>query len=362
MKRLLLGLIVVSAFLVLGHQYLLLQARVMLTGALVEETGLPATVDSFQGFLPAGRIWLKELHFKSPLPDGPPVDWSVPTLNANLGLMAYLMGSMEIQNVDIWKASWKTILNDSGWTLSGNLNLKGTSSRRPPAGADKDYFWCEQARLTLPSVQGQFKGKSQDLLFHSSLDISPLCLKGGDFLLPCDFNLSANLSTQEDSTRLSARGRHTPKEKKIEVDLRLVDVEVPVLERYLEIASQIPDFPPLKARDWIRGGSVSIQLRVSAQLTQVNGDLTLRLRKVQFGPEIIDSELTGETLRPILDGIQTRQDTLQLGPVSFTENLLTPQSEAWDKIQQGMVSELIKNDPGAAFKAGARMLQDFFKK
>ncbi len=361
MKRLLLVLIVLAIFAVAGHQWGLRYAKDSLTAALSEESGYPATVDSFQGFLPLGRVWLQDLKFKHLLPDGQAVDWRVPTAQANLGLLAYLRGSVEIQSLNIPKATWKTPL-DKDWTLGGTLNLQGTSINGPTSQVDKDYLWCERALLTLPSVQGQFKNKIYDLVYGSSLEVAPFCLKGGDFTVPFKFSLAVDLTESGNAACLLAKGQHFPAEKRLQVDLRLVDIEVPVLERYLGIATHIPDFPKLEVADWIQGGSVSVQLRASADLKGVKGDLTLRLRKVQFGPEVVESELTGETLRPILDSIQTREDTLQLGPVSFAENLLTPKSEAWEQIQQGMVAELIKNDPAAALKTGVKMLQDFFGK
>jgi hypothetical protein len=361
MKRLLLGLIVLAVLGVAGHQWLLRQAKVALIGSLSEESGYPATVNSFHGFLPFGRIWLQDLNFKNQLPDGQTLDWKLPTATANLRLISYLLGSVEVQDLDIKRASWKTSLA-SGWTLGGLLNLQGSSNRRPPAAADKDYLWCEHALLTLPSIQGQFKGKSHDLLYDSSLEVTPFCLKGGEFLLPFDFNLAANLTIDKDSACLLAKGKHIPQEKRFQVDIRLVDIEVPVLDRYLGIATQIPGMLDLKVSDWIRSGSVSVQLHAETNPKGVKGDLTLRLMKVQFGKGVTESELTSETLRPILDSIQSREKTLQLGPVSFSENLMTLESEAWDQIQRGMVAELIKSDPGAALKTGAQMLKDFFGK
>jgi len=361
MKRLLLVLIVLVVLAVAGHQVLLRQAKVSLTSALYEESGSPATVASFKGFLPLGQVWLKELRFKTVFPDGETIDWDIPTANADLRLISYLLGSIEVQRIDIQKASWKTSPL-SGWVLGGIGHLEGASRGRPPSKADKDYLWCEKALLTLPSVQGQFKGKSHDLLYNTSLEVKPFCMKGGEFLLPFDFDLAANLTGKEHSSRLLAKGKHTPQEKKTQVDIRLDGLEIPVLERYLGMAVQIPEMPKLKVSDWIRGGSVSIQLRAEAGTVLVKGDLTLRLMKVQFGPEVIDSELIGEKLRPILDSIQSKTTPLQLGPVSFEENLATPDSEAWGQIRNGMVAELIKNDPGAILKSGARLLQDFFKK
>ncbi len=361
MKRLLLGVIILSALVVVGHQWSLRYAKASLIGTLTEESGYPATVSSFKGFLPTGQIWLTDLRFKNLLPNGQTLDWMVPTANANLSLISYLFGSVEVQSLDLRNATWKTSI-PSGWNFSGTANLQGASNNRPPSQADKDYLWCERGLLTLPLVQGQYKSRSHDLLYDVSLEVEPFCLKGSKFLLPFDFNLAANLTRKENSARFLAKGKHTPAEKKFIADIRLADLEIPVFENYLEIAALVPDFPKLKVADWIRGGSVSVQLRTETEPKQIKGDLTLRLSKVQFGPSVIDSKLTSETLRPILDSIQSRQDTLQLGPVSFSENLVTPESEAWEQIQHGMVAELIKNDPGAALKSGVKMLQDFFGK
>ena len=361
MKRLLIVLIVLAVLAVAGHQVLLRQAKVSLISALYEESGSPAAVASFKGFLPLGQVWLKELRFKNVFPTGETIDWDIPTANADLRLISYLLGSVEVQSLDIRSASWKTS-PISGWVLGGLCHLEGASTRRPPSKADKDYFWCERALLTLPSVQGQFKGKNHDLVYDSSLEVKPFCMKGGEFLLPFDFDLATNLTSNENSSRVLAKGKHTPQEKKVQVDIRLVDLEVPVLERYLGMAVQIPEVPKLNVSDWIRGGSVSIQLRAEAGTSIVKGDLTLRLMKVQFGPEVIDGDMMGENLRPILDSIQSRKTPLQLGPVSFEENLMTMDSEAWGQIRNGMVAELIKNDPGAVLNSGAKLLQDFFRK
>jgi hypothetical protein len=336
------------------HQLLVIQAKNKVLDVLQKESPAPAQVQVFRGFLPIGQIWFRQLDFTSKLGNHL-IQWNLPNGMVDLGFWAYLKGAYLIEELNLTDANWKTTLG--GWDFKGIFNVKGLSKETIPVKETAKTIWCEKVNLTSPVIQGIFQDQTYPLVYQGQAVFTPVCIQPEGLVMPVHFEIAGKFTPTENATRLTATGNLFPSENRMNVDLALVAVEVPVLERYLGIASQNPGFPKIQVADWIRDGSLSVRLEANAQPEQIAGNLTLRLKRVRFGPQITESELVGDTLSPILQSLETQDDTLQLGPVAFQENLDTPEEEAFTQIQRGLASELLRKKPAAALQSGINLLK-----
>ncbi|KXK31067.1 MAG: hypothetical protein UZ16_OP3001003035 [Candidatus Hinthialibacteria bacterium OLB16] len=343
-----------------GHYFVVVYARTFVLEALRETGKYPATVGSFQGIIPIGRVWGKDLRFMTRMEDQG-IQWELPDFNVNLAFLSYVRDRIHIQSLEAPAANWSTTL-PTGWKVDGKLDISGSSSGQAPAILTAESIWCQNLDLAWRDVQVEIKGKKQPLIHQASLDLSPFSLKKTDlFPVPFDFHGKVLLTDQPGSPQVLFSGHHVTAEKHLQADIRVLDLQVPVLEKYLAIAGQAPQFPKIRASDWIRSGSFSVHLTADSRLPTIQGTLTLRLKGVQFGPKISQSKEVAENISPILESFQKREDTVQLGPIEFKENLLTRDGEAFQQIQRGLIAEVIKNDPGAAIQSGVNLLRNFFK-
>lgn len=354
------GVLILFLLAVFGHYFTVVYARTFVLDALRETGKYPATVGSFQGVIPIGRIWGKDLQFMTRM-DEQGIEWKLPDFQVNLAFLSYLRDRIQIQSLAAPGALWNTTL-PIGWKLDGTLDIEGTSTSEPPANLTAESMWCQNLDLVWREVYAEINGKKQPLVYQANLFISPFSLKKADlFPVPFDFHGTVAPTAQSASTLIRFRGHHETTEKHLKADIQILDVQLPLLEKYLAIAAQVPQFPSIHASDWIRSGSFSIHLSADSRLPIIEGKLTLRLKGVQFGPKVIESQGLADKVGPILDSFQKKKETIQLGPIDFKEDLLTREEEAFAQIKSGLITEVIRNDPGAAIKSGVNLLKDLFK-
>jgi hypothetical protein len=284
------------------------------------------------------------------------VTWSIPAGEANLRVLSAFSGIWDLQSVAIRNAAWKVALPGALGNIEGVLNAQAEAETPAPDGLPRDTIWSGTARVEVPSVRGAFRGKPLDLVYQSRLTLTPFSLRDGAPHLPYDFQLVANLTELEGGAALQARGHHVPLEKNLDADIQLVGIDPPLVERYLVLAHESRELRDFRIADWVEDGSFSVRLTAHARLTKVNGEISFRFLKVRFGSEVHEVLPEGEVAQKMLGLFEGRTDTVQLGPIPFTEDLATPKEEAWDQIQRGLLAALLKAGSGEALKSGTMNL------
>ncbi|NUN97637.1 MAG: hypothetical protein HUU16_15845 [Candidatus Omnitrophica bacterium] len=360
-KTLWILLLVFALALVGAHQYTLARVRVAVIDTLRSENQYPATVSSFSGLLPLGKVWVSELKFRTRFGDQT-VDWAIANGSLDLGVPSALGRVWRLDSLQSKGIGWKVSFPKGVGSLEGLLDLSGRTSVDPAGKLPKETLWCGDLRVGIPIARAVLPKVTLELLHQGELRVAPFSLADGEPFLPYDFNLRANLAEKTRGGLLLAKGHHVPLEKKLAGEARALGLGVPTIESFLKAASGPMGTAALRASDWIEGGSFSVLLQVDSTALAAKGNLTLRLQKIRFGREIKESELVGEAARPVLDAIEKREDVVQLGPVSFEEDLSTEDMESLRQLQRGLVAEVVKVDPGAAYKAGANLLRGLLKK
>jgi len=353
----LLGLVVV-------HQWTVYRVKNMVRDTLRKDSGYPARISSFKGFLPTGSFWGKGIEFKTAL-GRDSIDWNVPSLRLRLLPGPFFRGRYCIQNLETENVAWVFNLRDLRGKMEGDLKVRATSKESPPRNLPKEALWCERLVLSVDRPSGVVRETQLDLFRDASLQLEPFSLYDGAPVLPFDFALKAVLGQGEGSPNLHVTGRQDQSQNRIDADIWCDSIGLPAIEWGLQAASVLdPTLRELKgrAREWIEGGSFAIRLRAVVAQKKTLGELTLRLSHPRFGETLKVQELAGQTLRTFLEAFERREDTIQLGPIPFEEDLATPREEGWEQIQKGLVAALVSQAPGAALETGAGVLRKFLGK
>jgi len=196
--------------------------------------------------------------------------------------------------------------------------------------------------------------------------VAPFSIRNGEPVVPFDFHFQAHFDRGKKEPRLLAKGRQDQANHRLEIDLRVVAVDMPTVNRFLEkgvaLDATLAEVGQA-ARDWILAGSFSTRLQGEFTPEKAKGELTLRVREPRFGPNLKSQELVGQKLGPFLEALERRTDTIQLGPMPFEEDLKTPdRDEAFEQLQVALAAELIRAAPDAAIRAGAGILKNLLKK
>ncbi len=344
-----------------AHQYTLAKVRHAVIDTLRTENRYPASVRGFRGLLPVGKLWVSGLAFRTRFGDQT-VDWIIPSGSLDLGVASAFSKVWRLDSLQSKGIGWKVSFPRGVGSLEGLLDISGMTSTEPAGKLPEETLWCGDLHVGVPIARAILPKMSIDLLHQGELSVTPFSLADGEPFLPYDFSLRANLAEENQGGLLVAKGRHTPLEKKLIGEARALGLGVPTIESFLKAASGPMGTAALRASDWIEGGSFSVLIGVDSTALAAKGALTLRLERVRFGHAIKESELVGEAARPVLDAIEKRDGVVELGPVRFEEDLSTEDMESLWQIQRGLVAEVVKVDPGAAYKAGANLLRGLFKK
>jgi hypothetical protein len=358
-KKWMILLIVFLAGLAGVHEWVVLRIKGIASDTLRDSSNYPARIQSLRGFLPTGVFWAKNAEFKTTFGDDS-VDWKIPDLYLNLNPECFFTNRYSIEDLAARNLTWLVRLRGLRAKLGGDLTVLASSRAAPPDDLPEDTVWSEYLELVTNHPAGEINEVAIDLIRKTSLRVEPFSFRNGEPVLPFDFDLRVCLTDDDGGPVFLARGRQDQLNHHVEADLRAVAVDLPTVERYLETAAVLdPAMGEIGkiARSWIEGGSFSIRLQTSVTEKTAEGQLTIRLLGPRFGQELKRQQLADQSLEPFLEAFEGRTDTIQLGPVSFKEDLTTSKEEAWDMIQTGLATALIAQAPGAALKTGVGALK-----
>jgi hypothetical protein len=348
------------------HEYFVYQLKGGLQDAIRRDSGYPARIESFRGFLPAGSVWVEGFEFKTHLTEetADNIQWQFPSGSLNIRVVPLFMAQYHIDSILAPNLHWQAQIPTLEGQFQGNVDLSGHSQGEAPEGLSEETIWCETVNAVLTDLTGSWQGKSVELPPRTEVRLENLTLRDGAPTKPLHFEVRSELSDRSGGPLFLASGTQDQEGRKLRSDLRLVGVTREDLGRVLKTVIVFdPNSTLIRdlANEWIEGGSFSARLSSMATTSSVSGEVTLRIKGPRFGSGVRDEEVAGQPIGPFLDALESREDTIVIGPLAFNENLATPQTEAFDQIQRGLVAEIVKNAPGAALKTGAGLLRDFFK-
>ena len=358
-KKWLILLIVFLAGLAGVHQWVVLRIKSIATDTLRDSSNYPARIQSLRGFLPAGAFWAKNAEFKTTFGEDS-VDWEIPNFYLNLNPECFITNRYSIEELVARDLTWLVRLRGLRAKLEGDLTVLASSRTAPPEGLPEETVWSESLELVSNHPTGEINEVSIDLIRKTRLRVEPFSFRNGEPVLPFDFDLKVCLSDDDEGPLLLARGRQDQINHHVEADLRAVALDLPTVERYLKTVAVLdPTLGEIGkiARSWVESGSFSVRLQTDVTAETAKGQITIRFIAPRFGEELKQQQLADQSLEPFLEAFEGRTDTIQLGPVSFQEDLTTSKEEAWEMIQTGLAAALIAQAPGAALKTGVGALK-----
>lgn len=359
-RRVLLFLVLLLVMLgIVGNQFLVMTIRSEIEKGLREESLYPVKIGRFFGALPIGRFWFGDAQFITPM-DGVKVEWTIPKGFLNLKASAALTPVWAVDGLLIENLRSVVRTDDGNLTVEGVFELFGKSIGSMPNELPPGSIWCPHVSLTSPSIDGLWLNNPLGSLHDSRLVVSPFAFfpDSGKFILPFDFSLNTFLTPDTTKSQVSVKGNMTPEKNELSADIQLLSIDPATIDQVIASASKIlVELREEKASNYIRDGSISVRLRADANPRMVKGEITLRLKGLQFGDLIRESEFAGDQTERILGMVEKRTDTLQLGPVPFAEDLSTPEEEAVDQIQKGFIAEAARLAVGSGLMEGLGMLK-----
>lgn len=346
LSLLLLGVV---GLLVGGHWWAIRGIENSLRESIQDEAGYPPLIKGFTGLLPLGKFSLDSMQVKADI-EGALLELQSGSVQLHLSPPAFLSDRYEIRSLRIPLLKTEFNQPDQNARVWGDVKIEASSSAPGPADAPEGTLWAEALDIQASGVKGSLSGKEWELINLATLRAVPFQLVPEIGVAgPMDFDLRGRLTPDDQGDLFFAKGAIDATGARFDIDAGLSALRFP---------TRIPWIDPLLSEeegvvssDFIQSGSLSYRLTGKLEGDVFKGAMILRAHQPKFGTALRDlakeaSESIPVDLNLLLDAIESRTETIEIGPFDLDENLATPEIESAPLLLGGLTRELFKLSTG----------------